>query len=85
MAKKDKINPAIQAKMGEDWSIEISEKPFTEGKGANMPALGYPCAVCGSKETKIRFAKSTEEVESRLEWMELQCKDCKKYTLYTSK
>lgn len=85
MSKKLEINPSIQTEMGEEWDIEISEKPFTEGKGANMPALGYACAICGSKDTKLCFAESTDEEESTLVWMELQCKTCKGYTLYNKK
>lgn len=84
MAKKQ-INTNIQTQMGADWKIEVSEKSFTEGKGGNMPALGYPCAVCESKQTKLRFAESSDEEESNLLWMELQCKDCQAYTLYTRK
>ncbi|MCP4439809.1 MAG: hypothetical protein GY810_12770 [Aureispira sp.] len=84
MAKKKKLKIAssIQNKMGEEWLIQVSAVAFSEGKGANMPALGYPCAVCESTQTKLRFAESSDEVESRLVWMELQCKDCKNYTLY---
>ncbi len=84
MAKKRKlkISPKIQNKMGLEWLIQVSEQAFSEGKGANMPALGYPCAVCASKQTKLRYAESSDEVESQLIWMELQCKDCKNYTLY---
>ena len=74
MTKKINIIPAIQEEMGTSWKIEISEKSFIDGKGGNMPAWGYPCAACGSKETKLRFAQSTDEEESTLEWMELQCK-----------
>lgn len=85
MAKKPTIAPNIQTQMGEEWEIEISEKGFAEGKGGNMPALGYPCAVCESKQTKLRFAQSSDEEESNLLWMELQCKDCQNYTLYTRK
>jgi len=85
MAKKQKIATKIDTQMGADWTIEISEKGFTEGKGGNMPALGYPCAVCESKQTKLRFAESSDEEESNLLWMELQCKDCQNYTLYTRK
>ena len=50
-----------------------------------MPALGYPCAVCESKKTKSRFAESSDEEESNLLWMELQCKHCQNNTLYTRK
>ena len=85
MPKKQKINPTIQTQMSQEWRIEISDKPFHDGKAANMPALGYPCAACASKETKLRFAESTDEVESSLEWMELQCRACQHYTLYTKK
>jgi|GEM_PF-2157186 len=85
MAKKQKIDKKIQAEMGADWIIEIGEKPFIDGKGGNMPALGYACAACGSKDTKLRFAQSTDEEESTLEWMELQCKNCRSYTLYKKK
>lgn len=85
MAKKQTIAANIQTQMGKEWNIEISEKGFTEGKGGNMPALGYPCAVCESKQTKLRFAESSDEEESNLLWMELQCKDCQNYTLYTRK
>ncbi|WP_052595571.1 hypothetical protein [Aureispira sp. CCB-QB1] len=85
MAKKQKVAAPIQKEMGEEWKIEVNDKAFTEGKGGNMPALGYPCAVCESKETKLRFAESTEEEESNLLWMELQCKNCQNYTLYTRK
>ncbi len=85
MKKKQIVNPLVKDKMGQEWSIEISDKPFIDGKGGNMPALGYPCGVCGGKETKLRFAKSTEEEESSLEWMELLCRTCKSYTLYTKK
>ncbi|MCH2022065.1 MAG: hypothetical protein MK207_06245 [Saprospiraceae bacterium] len=85
MKKKQTINLLVKAQMGQEWSIEIDKKPFTEGEGGNMPSLGYPCGFCGSKETKLRFAKSTEEELSSLEWMELQCKSCKSYTLYTKK
>ena len=85
MKKNQIVNPLIKARMGQEWSIEVSEKPFVEGRGSNMPALGYPCGVCGLKETKLRFAKSTEEEESSLEWIELQCKRCNSYTLYTKK
>jgi hypothetical protein len=85
MAKKPTIAPNIQTQMGEEWEIEISEKGFAEGKGGNMPTLGYPCAVCESKQTKLRFAQSSDEEESNLLWMELQCKDCQNYTLYTRK
>lgn len=85
MAKKLKINTTIQTEMGVDWKVEIDSKPFMGGKGGNMPALGYACAVCASKATKLRFAESTDEEESTLVWMELQCKDCQNYTLYTKK
>ncbi len=85
MAKEIKINDTIQTKMGEEWQIEVSAKPFIDEKGANMPSFGYPCGVCASSETKLRFAKSTDEEQSLLEWIELQCKDCKSYTLYTRK
>lgn len=85
MAKKQPIAANIQTQMGIEWKIEASEKSFTEGKGGNMPALGYPCAVCESKQTKLRFAESSDEEESNLLWMELQCKDCQNYTLYTRK
>lgn len=85
MAKKQKVAASIDTQMGAEWKIEISEKGFTEGKGGNMPALGYPCAVCESKQTKLRFAESSDEEESNLLWMELQCKDCQNYTLYTRK
>ena len=50
-----------------------------------MPALGYPCAVCESKKTKSRFAESSDEEESNLLWMELQCKHCQNNTRYTRK
>lgn len=85
MAKKLQITSNVQTEMGTDWTIEVSEKAFTGGKGGNMPALGYPCAACGGKQTKLRFAESTDEEESSLVWMELQCKDCQHYTLYTKK
>lgn len=85
MSKKIEINSLIQTQMGEEWRIEVSEKPFTEGKGANLPAWGYPCAVCGSKDTKLCFAENTDEEKSVLIWMELQCKSCKNYTLYDKK
>ena len=85
MKKQQIVNPLVKTQMGQGWSIEISEKPFIEGKGGNMPTLGFLCGVCGGKETKLRFAKSTEEEESSLEWMELQCKTCKSYTLYNKK
>lgn len=79
------IHPNILAEMGEEWEIEISDKPFTEGKSLNMPALGYACAACGGKDTTLCFAESTEEEESSLLWMELKCKTCKTYTHYTRK
>jgi len=85
MAKQQKIATNIQTQMEAEWRIEVSEKGFSEGKGGNMPGLGYPCAVCESKQTKLRFAESTNEEESSLLWMELQCKDCQSYTLYTRK
>ncbi len=85
MSKKIKIAPAIQKSMGAEWQIEISETSFFKEKGANIPSFGYPCAICESKETKIRFAQSTEEEESNLQWMELQCKSCKNHTRYTRK
>ncbi|BDS14624.1 hypothetical protein [Aureispira anguillae] len=85
MAKKIKVAPSIQEQMGGAWKIEINAQPFIPGKGGNMPALGYACAVCASKATKLRFAESTEEEESTLKWMELQCKDCQNYSLYTKK
>lgn len=87
MSKKRsvKVHADIKREMGEAWKIEVAAKPFVDGKGGNMPALGYPCAICASKETKLRFAQSTEEEESVLKWMELQCKACKGYTLYTRK
>ena len=85
MKENQIVNPVIKARMGKEWSIQISKKPFVEGRGSSMPALGYPCGACGLKETKLRFAKSSEEVESSLEWMELQCKRCSSFTLYTKK
>lgn len=85
MAKKIQLNNTIQTQMGTDWKIEVDSKSFMDGKGGNMPALGYPCGVCASKATKLRFAESTEEEESTLIWMELQCKACQNYTLYTRK
>lgn len=85
MQKSPKINPSIQEKMSPQWNIQVSNKPFSEGKGANMPAWGYPCAVCGSEQAKIQFAESTQEEESTLIWMELHCRECKNYTLYQKK
>lgn len=85
MSKNLEIHSSIQAQMGEEWTIEVSDKPFTEGKSANLPAMGYACGVCASKETKLCFAESTDEEESSLLWMELQCKNCKSYTHYTKK
>lgn len=85
MGKKLKIATTIRQEMGAEWTIEVNANPFIEGKGGNMPALGYACAACGSKATKLRFAESTEEEESTLLWMELQCRDCQSYTLYTKK
>lgn len=85
MSDKIKIDTKIAAKMDAEWLIEISPTPFIEGKGANMPSFGYPCAVCGSTDTKLRFAESTAEEESVLAWIELQCKSCKSYTKYTRK
>lgn len=85
MSKAPKISPKIQEKMGDQWNISLGTTPFSEGKGANMPAWGYPCAACGSEQTKIQFAESSEEEESTLLWMELHCRDCKNYTLYQKK
>ena len=82
MAKAPKVLPSIQEKMGTQWNITVSSKAFSEGKGANMPAWGYPCAACGSEQAKIQFAESTQEEESTLLWMELYCRACKNYTLY---
>lgn len=85
MSKAPKIIPAIQTRMGEAWNITVAAKPFSEGKGANLPAWGYPCAACGSEQTKIQFAESSEEEESTLLWMELRCRECSHYTLYQKK
>ena len=85
MAKKLKIDPKVKAQMGEAWDISVHPSSNFKEKGANLPALGYPCASCASKNTKIRFAESSEEEESRLLWMELQCKDCKNFTTYLRK
>ena len=85
MSEKLKVIPSVLQKMGSDWSIKVNESPFTPGKGANLPSLGYPCASCAGDDTKLRFAKSTEVAESTLEWMELICKSCGNYTLYTKK
>jgi hypothetical protein len=85
MSNKININTTVQSKMEAEWQIEISEAPFINEKGANMPSFGYPCGVCGSQETKLRFAESTTGEESVLAWIELQCKDCRNYTKYTRK
>ena len=85
MAKNLKVFPSVLQKMGKEWLIMVKDNPFTPGKGANLPSLGYPCASCAGIDTKLRFAKSTEETESTLEWMELKCKTCNNYTLYTKK
>lgn len=85
VGNKKERNYYHETQMGAEWKIEIREKGFTEGKGGNMPALGYPCAVCESKKTKSRFAESSDEEESNLLWMELQCKHCQNNTLYTRK
>lgn len=85
MAKKTKVSSNIQEKMGKQWNIVVSTKAFSEGKGANMPAWGYPCAVCESEQTQIQFAESTPEEKSTLLWMELHCRACKNYTLYQKK
>lgn len=85
MPKKLTIHPDIQLAMAGQWSIKLSNERFSEGKSANLPALGYPCAACASKHTKLCLAHSTDEQNSRLEWMELYCSDCNNYTLYTYK
>ena len=85
MTKNLKVIPSVLQKMGMDWEIKVKDSPFTPGKGANLPALGYPCASCAGVDTKLCFAKSTEVVESTLEGMELKCKSCGNYTLYTKK
>ncbi|MFK7799281.1 MAG: hypothetical protein AB8E82_17660 [Aureispira sp.] len=85
MSKNPKVSPDVQNQMGEQWNIKVSSKPFSEGKGANMPAWGYVCGGCGSEQTKIQFAESTQEEDSNLLWMELHCRACKNYTLYQRK
>jgi hypothetical protein len=80
-----KLDTNIQQKMGDTWKMRVSAAPFSEGKGANLPAWGYPCASCGSEQTRIQFAESSDEEESELLWMELQCRDCTTYTLYQKK
>lgn len=85
MPKKTTIHTRVLQSMGKDWVINIKQEPFTKGKSAKMPSLGYPCAVCANKSTQLCFAESTEEVHSRLLWMELYCRSCNYYTLYTTK
>jgi hypothetical protein len=83
--KQPKLNKKVAEEMSTTYETEVSADPFIPGKGGNMPALGYPCAACGSKNTKLRFAESTNEEDSTLRWMELQCRDCEAYTRYTKK
>ena len=85
MAKQPKITEKIQERMSGEWEIKVQATPFIAEKGAKIPSFGYPCAACGSENTMIRFAESTEEEESQLKWMELECKDCRNYTHYTRK
>ena len=85
MAKKVEVNQEIRDQMQDEWEIEVSSQPFLDEKGARLPSFGYPCGVCASKSTVSRFARSTEEEESQLAWMELQCKECQNYTKYTRK
>ena len=85
LKKQPKLNKIVEEEMSTDYKIELNADPFIPGKGGNMPALGYPCAACGGKDTKLRFAESTDEEESTLRWMELQCRDCQAYTRYTKK
>ena len=82
MAKQPKIAKEVQERMEEEWEIQVQATPFIDEKGAKMPSFGYPCATCGSENTMIRFAESTEGEESQLKWMELGCKDCGNYTKY---
>jgi len=83
MTKKNKIAPEVEKKMGQEWQIEVSAEPFFEAKGANMPSFGYPCAHCNSESTRLRFAKSTDEENSNLEWITLHCKECDHFSRYT--
>lgn len=83
--KKTAPHPKVVAQMETDWDIELSEAPFHEGKPGNLPTYGYPCAHCASTQTKLQFAESSPEEESILLWMELKCKNCRLYTLYTRK
>tara|TARA_B100000780_G_C20961595_1_gene383836 strand:+ start:157 stop:459 length:303 start_codon:yes stop_codon:yes gene_type:complete len=82
VGNKKERNYCHETQMGAEWK---REKGFTEGKGGNIPALGYPRAVCESRKTKSRFAESSDEEESNLLWMELQCKHCQINTRYTRK
>lgn len=83
--KKLKVDPTVVKEMGEEWEIEVGETSFIGGKGLNMQAMGYPCGVCASKATKLNYARGTDEEESQLIWIELVCKECKSYTMYTRK
>ena len=85
MSKKLAINQDVIRTMGQDWNIKIDTKPFTPGKSARMPSLGYPCGACANTSTQLCFAESTDEANSRLLWMELSCRACQHYTLYTTK
>lgn len=71
--------------MGADWVIELAQQAFHEGKPGNLPTYGYPCGHCASTQTKLQFAESSDEEDSHLLWMELKCKNCQGYTLYTKK
>lgn len=85
MAKQPTPHPKVTAQMGAEWEIEVSNTSFHEGKPGNLPTYGYPCAHCASTQTKLQFAESSPEEESVLLWMELKCKNCQHYTLYTRK
>ena len=81
----NKIHSEVEKEMASQWDIKLSKAPFISGNKMNIPSLGYLCAHCAGKKTKINFAASTNEDESNLEWMELICRKCNYYTLYTRK